>query len=74
MQDKRLATRALRGESAVHPADDNALMVSYVRTNSEIDLFAVRSYDPATDSTKESMVPPAKALGLFYAEYSTPSQ
>lgn len=74
MQDKRLATRALRGESAVHPADDNALMVSYVRTNSEIDLFAVRSYDPDTDSTKESMVPPAKALGLFYAEYSTPSQ
>ena len=74
MQDKRLATRALRGESSVHPADDNALMVSYVRTNSEIDLFAVRSYDPATDSTKESMVPPAKALGLFYAEYSTPSQ
>lgn len=74
MQDKRLATRALRGESAVHPADDNALMVSYVRTNSEIDLFAVRSYDPATDSAKESMVPPAKALGLFYAEYSTPSQ
>lgn len=74
MQDKRLATRALRGESAVHPADDNALMVSYVRTNAEIDLFAVRSYDPATDSTKESMVPPAKALGLFYAEYSTPSQ
>ena len=74
MQDKRLATRALRGESAVHPADDNALMVSYVRTNAEIDLFAVRSYDPASDSVKERMVPPAKALGLFYAEYSTPSQ
>lgn len=74
MQDKRLATRALRGESSVHPADDNALMVSYVRTNSEIDLFAVRSYDPATDGVKESMVPPAKALGLFYAEYSTPGE
>ena len=72
MQDKRLATRALRPESSVHPGDGNAQMVSYVRTNADIDLFAVRSYDPATDSVKESMVPPAKALGLFYAERSTP--
>jgi len=74
MQDKRLATRALRGESSVHPADDNALMVSYVRTNSEIDLFAVAEYDPDSDSVKEHLVPPAKALGLFYAERSTPGE
>ena len=71
MQDKRLATRALRGESSVHPADDNAVMVSYVRTNSEIDLFALAEYDPGSDSVKKRTVLPAQALGLFYAERST---
>ena len=74
MQDKRLATRALRGESSVHPADDNALMVSYVRTNSEIDLFALAEYDPGSDSVKKRTVLPAQALGLFYAERSTPGE
>lgn len=74
MQDKRLATRALRGESSVHPADDNAVMVSYVRTNSEIDLFALAEYDPGSDSVKKRTVLPAQALGLFYAERSTPGE
>ena len=74
MQDKRLATRSSRQKKSVHPADENTAMVSYIRTNTEIDLFAIAIRGDKNGSETNRVVSAAEALGLFYVEYGTPNK
>lgn len=74
MQDKRLATRSSRQKKSIHPADENTAMVSYIRTNTEIDLFAIAIRGDKNGSETNRVVSAAEALGLFYVEYGTPKK
>ncbi|WP_314934017.1 helicase-related protein [Rothia mucilaginosa] len=74
MQDKRLATRPSRQKKSIHPADENTAMVSYIRTNTKIDLFAIATRGDTNGSETNRVVSATEALGLFYAEYGTPKK
>lgn len=74
MQDKRLATRPSRQKKSIHPADENTVMVSYIRTSNEIDLFSIAIRGNKNGPETNHVVSATEALGLFYAEYGTPNK